>query len=351
MSLLYRLLCGLVRVLARAERELEIIVLRHQLAILRRGGKRPQYTSADRALLAAASRLLPPERWSSFAISPQTLRRWHRALLQGYRSPRPRRLGRPPLAAETRSLITRLARENPSWGYMRIQGELKGLGISVSATTIATVLRSAGLGPAPRRIGPSWSEFLRAQAHSLVGGGLRSALADGLDGVAAAPSRPAHDSPAPLVEADDKGSPSAAAQPRLPSHPLPRPIGSARPRILPPTRAPRLQPSHRSHARDGPNNKPALLSQPRAQARRPKPPSVARHLRNNHAPDPSEGSAPRSWARRVGGADPRLQPRTEFLYPTPHDPIQTAYLLPRTGPMLPRIASVQGAPLTKPSQR
>jgi hypothetical protein len=63
---------------------------------------------------------------------------------------------------------------------MRIQGELKGLGISVSATTIATVLRSAGLGPAPRRIGPSWSEFLRAQAHSLVGGGLRSALADGL---------------------------------------------------------------------------------------------------------------------------------------------------------------------------
>jgi hypothetical protein len=94
--------------------------------------------------------------------------------------PRPRRLGRPPLAAETRSLITRLARENPSWGHMRIQGELKGLGISVSATTIATVLRSAGLGPAPRRIGPSWSEFLRAQAHSLVGGGLRSALADGL---------------------------------------------------------------------------------------------------------------------------------------------------------------------------
>jgi hypothetical protein len=324
MPLLYRLLCGLVRVLARAERELEIIVLRHQMAILRRGGKRPQYTSADRALLAAASRLLPPERWSSFAISPRTLRRWHRALLQGYRSPRPRRLGRPPLAAETRSLITRLARENPSWGYMRIQGELKGLGISRSATTIATVLRSAGLGPAPRRIGPR---------------------------PAAAPSRPAHDSPAPLVEADDKGSPSAAAQPRLPSHPLPRPIGSARPRTLPPTRAPRLQPSHRSHARDGPNNKPALLSQPRAQARRPKPPSVARHLRNNHAPDPSEGSAPRSWARRVGGADPRLQPRTEFLYPTPHDPIQTAYLLPRTGPMLPRIASVQGAPLTKPSQR
>jgi hypothetical protein len=136
-------------VLARAggERELEIIVLRHQRAILRRSGKRPRYTSADRALLAAASRLLPPERWSCFAISPQTLRRWHRALLLGNRRRRPRRLGRPPLAAAIRGLIKRLARENSGWGYMRVQGELKGLGISVSATTIATVLRSADLGP------------------------------------------------------------------------------------------------------------------------------------------------------------------------------------------------------------
>ena len=97
MSLLYRLLCGVVGVLARGgrERELEIIVLGHQLAILRRGGRRPRYTSADRAVLAAVSRLLPPERWSCFAVSPQTLRRWHRASLQGDR--RPCRLGRPPL--------------------------------------------------------------------------------------------------------------------------------------------------------------------------------------------------------------------------------------------------------------
>jgi hypothetical protein len=137
-------------------------------------------------LLAAAGRLLPPERWSCFAISAQTLRRWHRALLQGNGRQRPRRLGRPPLAAETRSLIKRLARENPEWGYMRIQGELKGLGIGVSATTIATVLRNAGLGPAPRRIGPSWSEFLRAQAHNLVACDLR--LADAVDGIAAEPS-------------------------------------------------------------------------------------------------------------------------------------------------------------------
>jgi hypothetical protein len=112
--LLYRLLCRLLQVVGRAggERELEIIVLRHQLAILGRGATR-RYTTADRALLAAASRLLPPERWSCFAVSPQTLRRWHRALLQGSGRQPPRRLGRPPLAADSHGLIERLARENP----------------------------------------------------------------------------------------------------------------------------------------------------------------------------------------------------------------------------------------------
>jgi hypothetical protein len=100
--------------------ELEIVVLRHQLAILKRVGKQPGYTTTDRALLAAASRVLPRERWSCFAVSPQTLRRWHRVLLQ--RRGHHRRAGLPPLAAETRSLILRLARESPRWGYMRIQG-------------------------------------------------------------------------------------------------------------------------------------------------------------------------------------------------------------------------------------
>ena len=193
MSLLYRLVCGLLGLLVRQgdERELEIIVLRHQLAILSRGGKRPQYTTIDRALLAAASRLLPRERWSCFPVSAETLLRWHRALLLGHRRQGRRSVGRPPLAAETRSLIERLARENPSWGYMRIQGELKGLGISVSATTVANVLRSAGLGPAPRRRGPSWRAFLRMQAESLVGGGLRAAAADGVDSDVAAVNRSA----------------------------------------------------------------------------------------------------------------------------------------------------------------
>src|SRR6266545_7838897 len=319
MSLLYRLLCGLVRVLARGgrERELEIIVLRHQLAILRRGGKRPRYTTADRALLAAASRLLPPARRSGFAVSPQTLRRWHRALLLGDRRRRPRRLGRPPLAAEILSLIRRLARENPGWGYMRIQGELKGLGISVSATTIANVLRSAGLlGPAPRRIGPSWSEFLRAQAHSLVAGDPRSALAGGLVGVAAEPSRPADDRPASLVEADDKGSRAAAAPSRRPSHPPPMPSRSVRPRILPPTRAPlRRQPSHRSHARDGPTaSRRCCHSRERRR-------DVRSDRQSRATSTPTTPQIPRDGSRifgprRVGGADQRLQARTEFLYPT-----------------------------------
>jgi transposase len=257
--LLYRLLCAVVRLLARGggERELEIVVLRHQLAILRRGGKRPQYTTADRALLAAASRLLPPERWSCFAVGPQTLRGWHRALLQGGgRRRRGLRPGRPPLAAVTRGLIKRLARENPRWGYVRIQGELLKLGISVSATTIATVLRSSGLGPAPRRIGPTWSEFLRAQAQSMLGSGLRFAVGDdGLDGFAAEPRGSAEDGPDRQVEADDNLSLADAAEPRLASHPLPVRSRWAppRPRVVPATRGPLLlPPSHRSHARDGP---------------------------------------------------------------------------------------------------
>jgi putative transposase len=121
-SLLYRLLLGLLGLLVRlgGERELEILVLRDQLAILRRGGKRPLYTTSDRALLAAASRLLSPEPGACFLLRPQTLRRWHQALLLGKR-PEPRK-GRPPLAIETSRLIERLARENPRSGSMRIQG-------------------------------------------------------------------------------------------------------------------------------------------------------------------------------------------------------------------------------------
>jgi transposase len=119
-------------------------------------------------LLAAASRILPMERWRAFVVSPQTLLRWHRELIRRKWTYRRRSPGRPPLDPETVELIVRMARENPRWGYLRIRGELLKLGIRVSATSIRTVLRREGLGPAPRRTGASWSEFLRAQAHGIV---------------------------------------------------------------------------------------------------------------------------------------------------------------------------------------
>jgi Homeodomain-like domain len=258
MCLLYRLLCCLLGVLARGggERDLEIVVLRHQLAILRRGGKRPRYTTVDRALLAAVSRLLPPERWPCFAVSPQTLRRWHRALLEGDRRRCRRRPGRPPLRAETRDLIKRLARENPRWGYMRIQGELLKLGIGVSATTIATVLRSSGLGPAPRRIGPTWSEFLRAQAHSMLGGSPSSVADDDLGDDASEPSGSPQAGPDRQVGAGDNLPAADAVEPPSACHLVWSRSAPPRSRGLPATRGPlRLPPSHRSHARDGPQER------------------------------------------------------------------------------------------------
>jgi len=106
---------------------------------------------ADRILLAAASRILPGERWRAFVVTPRTLLRWHRELVRHrwtFRHPGP---GRPPLARETVELILRLAKDNPRWGYLRIRGELLKLGVRVSATSIRTVLRRHGLGPAPRR--------------------------------------------------------------------------------------------------------------------------------------------------------------------------------------------------------
>jgi transposase len=166
---LHSLLCALARSdRSDLEREAELLVLRHQLKVLSRGRRRPAFRRRDRMLLAAASRILPMERWRAFVVSPQTLLRWHRELIRRKWTYRRRSPGRPPLDPETVELIVRMARENPRWGYLRIRGELLKLGIRVSATSIQTVLRREGLGPAPRRTGPSWSEFLRAQAHGIV---------------------------------------------------------------------------------------------------------------------------------------------------------------------------------------
>jgi putative transposase len=165
-----RNLFALVLLLGRPGRskEVEILVLRHELAVLRRQTARPRLTRTDRALLTALSRSLPQTMWPRFPVKPETLLRWHRELV-ARRWTYPRTTpGRPSLDAELRTLILRLARENPSWGYQRIVGELKGVGIAVSATSVRKVLLEAGVHPAPQRGPSSWRAFLRAQAASMV---------------------------------------------------------------------------------------------------------------------------------------------------------------------------------------
>jgi putative transposase len=151
------------------EKEIEILLLRHQLRVLERQVARPTLTPADRALLAAFSRVLPRGAWkTSLVVTPATLMRWHRELVARRWTYPHRRPGRPPTRAEVRALVVRLARENPGWGYRRIQGELVGLGISLAASTVWVILREAGIEPAPRRLESSWAEFLRRQAASIL---------------------------------------------------------------------------------------------------------------------------------------------------------------------------------------
>ena len=176
-SLVYLLLRTLVaRMIGTGRRgrddgaeDLEILVLRHQLRMLQRTAGRPKLRPIDRVLLAATSRAIPRDRWVAFLVTPATLLRWHRELVRKkwtYR--RTGRPGRPPIDAELRALILRLARENPRWGCVRIEGELRKLGLRASATTVRTLLRAARAGPAPRRTGPTWTEFLRAQADGII---------------------------------------------------------------------------------------------------------------------------------------------------------------------------------------
>jgi putative transposase len=149
-------------------KDVEIAVLRHQLDVLRRQVKRAEFRPADRAFLAVLSRALPRRRWSIFLVTPHTILRWHRRLVARNWTQPCRRGGRPPLDDHLVALILRLARENPRWGYRRIQGELKKLGIRVAATTIRAVLLGNGLGPAPRRASATWRAFLRAQASGII---------------------------------------------------------------------------------------------------------------------------------------------------------------------------------------
>jgi putative transposase len=150
-------------------KDLEILVLRHQLRVLRRKTGQPKFTAADRVLLVAASRVLPRQRWASFLVTPQTLLRWHTTLVRRkWTYGKERTPGRPPIDPQVAALSLRMARENARWGCVRICGELRKLGIRVGATTIRALLRRHGLGPAPRRLGPTWAQFLRVQAEGIV---------------------------------------------------------------------------------------------------------------------------------------------------------------------------------------
>ena len=156
-----------LRFRSRDVKALEIVVLRHEVAILRRQTARPRLTIADRVFLAATSRVLPRSFWSLFLVKRATLLEWHRRLVARRWTYR-RRAGRKPTRREVRQVILRIACENPRWGYQRIAGELKGLGVVVSATTVRHVLREEHVGPAGGRSGPSWRQFLQSQAKNLI---------------------------------------------------------------------------------------------------------------------------------------------------------------------------------------
>jgi transposase InsO family protein len=172
-SLVYVVACRLfelVVLLARSDRskELEILVLRHELSILRRQAKKPRLAERDRLLLAALSRVLPRERWRAFFVTPETLLHWHRRLVARRWTYPHKRPGRPPIDEGVRELIVRLARENSSWGYVRIVGELRKIGIDVSATLVRNVLGRAGIPPAPQRGQLDWRSFLRQHRATIL---------------------------------------------------------------------------------------------------------------------------------------------------------------------------------------
>jgi transposase len=167
---------AMLRLLAMSDRDknLEILVLRHQITVLQRqlGSKKIRFAPADRAFLAALLHQLPHKvlRKLRLMIRPDTVLRWHRDLLTRRHADqsRPKCPGRPRTVHSVRALVLRLATENPHWGYRRIHGELLVLGVKVAASTVWEMLKQAGIDPAPERARSTWADFLRSQAHALL---------------------------------------------------------------------------------------------------------------------------------------------------------------------------------------
>jgi putative transposase len=164
-SAMLRLLVGRRR--SEFAKDVELLVLRHQVSVLRRQQPRPPVQAADRAFLAALARILPSRRRRGLIVTPQTLLRWHRELVRRRWTQPKQSPGRPPLERRVRALVLRLARENPRWGYPRIAGELLKLGVRVSPSTVRRLLLAAGLKPAPRR-----AAWVTQQARNLAFSGV-----------------------------------------------------------------------------------------------------------------------------------------------------------------------------------
>ena len=163
---------GWLALLARSDhaKDVEILILRHQVAVLQRQVKTPRLSWADRAVLAALARLLPSGhvRQLRLIVSPRTLLRWHASLVRR-RWVYPRRAPGPPRTTPSvRALVLEMARDNPGWGYRRIHGEVTGLGCTLAPSTVWQILRDAGIDPAPSRSGQSWRAFLDAQAKTIL---------------------------------------------------------------------------------------------------------------------------------------------------------------------------------------
>ena len=165
--ILYRLLAALARLMVRSGRskDLELIVLRHQLQVLRRQLDRSELNDDDRSLLGAIAAALPRRLRDGWIVTPETLLRWHRRrIARHWTHPPRRRLGRPPTSTELRQLAVRLANQHPTWGHRRIHGELVGLGHTIASSTVWKILKDNNIEPAPERSAVTWSEFLRSQA-------------------------------------------------------------------------------------------------------------------------------------------------------------------------------------------